>query len=171
MTLVTEYSRYLQEPTLAGAIRELQAALRQEGALLDIDDAAAAKPHAPGKWSRKEILGHLLDSAVNNHQRFLRAQIPAHLQGGVLRIDGYQQEEWVRLQGYASRPWKELVALWVALNRHVLAVMDGVDRTKLGVSCVIGSHEPSSLEAVMVDYVGHVKHHLAQILSPARRPT
>jgi hypothetical protein len=164
---VTPYSRHLRTPTLEGAIAELEEALRLEPTLLAIGDAAAAKPRSPGKWSRKEVLGHLLDSAANNHQRFVRAQIPAHLQDGALHLDGYAQDEWVRLQAYAERPWRELVGLWAALNRHVLELLRRVARARLETPCHIGSDDPLPLGHVMIDYAGHVKHHLAQILEPA----
>jgi DinB superfamily len=163
MTLETPYSQHLSSPTLPGAIQDLADVLKLEADLI-----ATARPvdvpRAPGKWSRKEILGHLIDSAVNNHQRFVRAQIPAHLEHGVLMIDGYAQADWVRVQDHQSRDWAELVALWVAFNRHVLHVMQRVEPSSLNTPCIIGTGRPLPLEAVMVDYVGHVKHHLDQIL-------
>jgi DinB superfamily len=163
MTLETPYSQHLSSPTLPGAIQDLEEVLK-----LEVNLTATARPldvpRAPGKWSRKQILGHLIDSAVNNHQRFVRAQIPAHLEHGVLMLDGYAQNDWVNVQDHQSRDWGELVALWVAFNRHILHVMERVEPASLTTPCIIGDGRPLPLEALMIDYVGHVKHHLDQIL-------
>jgi hypothetical protein len=167
---MTTYSGNLAAATLEQALLELEDALRLEPSLLAIDEAATSVPRRPGKWSRKEILGHLIDSAANYHQRFVRAQIPAHLRGAALRLDGYAQEDWVRLQAYRERPWRELVVLWGALNRHVLEMMRRIDRTSLETRCFIGHHAPLPLEHVLIDYVGHLKHHLAQILEATETP-
>lgn len=165
MSLETPYSRYLADPTLEGALEAFSGLLESEPARLEaIENDLAAQARAPGKWSRKEILGHLIDSALNNHQRFVRAQIPSHLAHGVLVIDGYAQNDWVRVEDHQSRDWRELVALWVGVNRHVLHVMKRVDASSLQTPCIVGGGRPTTLEAVMVDYVGHVKHHLSQIL-------
>src|SRR5271169_3891083 len=79
---------------------------------------AELKP-APSKWSPKEELGHLLDSAANNHQRIVRAQLedrPA--------MPGYDGPAWVELHAYQKRDWRELVETWVALNRQLLAAAE-----------------------------------------------
>lgn len=112
----------------------------------------------PGKWVRKEILGHLIDSAINNHQRFVRAQL-----GNTFSGPGYDQRAWVQAQRYRERPWLELVELWVAMNRHVAAVIEKVPAEKLQVPCTVGDSEPVPLEWLMRDYLHHVRHHLAQI--------
>src|ERR1051325_8023102 len=78
-----------------------------------IGDTEASLRTAPGNWSKKEILGHLLDSAVNNHHRFVRAQ-----QVEQFTFPAYAQEHWVSSQAYAERPWPELVDLWHLYNRH-----------------------------------------------------
>jgi len=131
-----------------------QAARRFRG----LSEAEAGKARGPAKWVRKEILGHLIDSAANNHQRFVRAQL-SH----PLVLPGYEQEAWVSIQRYRERPWAELVDLWVALNRHVAAVIEGVPEEKLQTPCIIGDHAPSPLEWWMRDYVRHLRHHLEQL--------
>ena len=111
-----------------------------------------------GKWVKKEILGHLIDSAANNHQRFVRAQF-----SDPFIWPGYDQQAWVQTQRYRERPWLELVELWVALIRHVAAVIEAVPDAKLQTQCIIGDHEPTSLEWWMRDYVRHLRHHLEQL--------
>ncbi len=123
-----------------------------------VGEAEAGASRGPGKWVRKEILGHLIDSAANNHQRFVRAQL-----SNPLVLAGYDQEAWVSLQRYRERPWAELVELWVALNRHVAAAVENVPPEKLQTPCIIGDREASSLEWWMRDYLRHVKHHLEQL--------
>jgi DinB superfamily len=111
-------------------------------------------------WSRKEILGHLIDSASNNHQRFVRSQLQPRTS-----FPRYDQEEWVGVQGYGERPWAELVELWRSYNRHLLHVMRRVPASALANVCVVTADEPESLESHMIDYVGHLRHHLEQILA------
>ena len=120
------------------------------------EDAASKKP-APNKWSKKEILGHLIDSAANNHQRFMRLQLQAEIS-----LPGYDQDDWVRLNRYQHEPWAEIIALWSVYNRHLVSVIESLDDSALGHVW----HSPEgdvTLEFIASDYVRHVKHHLAQI--------
>src|SRR5512135_1273839 len=105
--------------------------------LAAISDEDAARRSGPDRWAWKEILGHLIDSASNNHQRFVRAQL-------FPRFDdpGYQQEQWVAVQHYLEEPWPDLVNLWLLLNRHLLHLMRNVDAASLETPIVIGAHEP-----------------------------
>jgi hypothetical protein len=114
---------------------------------------------APDKWSRKEVLGHLIDSAANNHQRFVRAQLQ-----GELIFPGYAQEGWNRAQQYQSEPWDNLVRLWASYNRHLAYVMAAIPESSGGNKCTIGDNEPVTLEFLVTDYVRHLEHHLGQIL-------
>src|SRR4051812_1294199 len=86
--------------------------------LANISDADAARRERPGRWSKKEILGHLIDSAGNNHQRFVRLMIAPSLQ-----IPDYEQEAWVSAQSYATESWPDLVNLWLLFNRHLLHII------------------------------------------------
>lgn len=111
------------------------------------------------KWSRKEILGHLLDSATNNHQRFVRASLQ-----GELTFPGYEQDKLVDLQKFAEMDWSFLVDLWTSYNRllaHVLSVLPAGAAT---ITCNIGNNPPATLEWIAQDYVEHLKHHLNQIV-------
>jgi hypothetical protein len=145
--------------TLAAAIPKLEA----------ISDADAAVPRAPGKWSRKEIIGHLIDSASNNHGRFVRAQLADELV-----CTTYDQDAWVRAQRYDDAPWSELVSLWSLFNLHLARVMAAVPaelrdkpRMRHNLDQVafrpFAADEPVTLELFMQDYVVHLEHHLQQI--------
>lgn len=131
--------------------------------LLAFDDGAARFVRLGGLWTRKEILGHLIDSATNNHQRFVRAQLQQELV-----FPGYEQEGWVAVQAYAARPWPPLVALWDALNRHVAHVIARIPESRLATPVRLGGGKPVTLEVVARDYVRHLRHHLEQILEPEK---
>jgi DinB superfamily len=133
-----------------------------ERKFLAVSEAAAAHSPSPEKWSRKQILGHLIDSAANNHQRFIRLQLAPELQ-----FPGYQQNEWVTLNGYSSRSWSELVALWAGYNRHLAHVIEHLDPAALPHIWDTGNHR-YTLEFIATDYVDHLRHHLAQIADPTR---
>jgi len=133
-------------------------------------DSEAGRPTAPGKWSKKEIVGHLIDSAANNHGRFVRAQLQEDLV-----FPGYDQDAWVRVQRYRDRPWSDLVALWCAYNRHIACVMESadpelVDRVRTSHNLdelawkAVQRTEPTTLDYFMRDYVAHLEHHLRQAL-------
>src|SRR5262245_5102216 len=165
MQIQTVYSRHLREASLAAARAAIADAIAHDKPLRAFSDADAAKPASPGKWSRKEILGHLVDSAHNNTQRFVRAQIPAHLSDGVLRLPGYEQTGWVRVAGYQNRPWPEIVDLWIALNRHILGIIDNYEAASLATPCAVGDDDPLPIEHLIIDYAGHLVHHHKQIVA------
>lgn len=119
--------------------------------------AVESKP-APSKWSPKEELGHLLDSAANNHQRMVRAQ----LENG-LAMPGYEQNAWVAVNRYAERDWKELIELWKALNRQLLAAAESVPEAAWSHTLTIAAGEPVTLRFVFEDYIAHMAHHLQHI--------
>ena len=137
--------------------------------LLAMSEARAAARPAPDKWSPKEIIGHLIDSASNNHGRFVRAQLKDDLV-----FDGYEQEDWVRAGGYQDQSWPDLVRLWQLFNQHIAHVMATADaeslsrpRTRHNLEDIafrpVGPGQPASLEYFMRDYVEHLKHHLRQL--------
>jgi hypothetical protein len=107
---------------------------------------------------KREIVGHLIDSAYNNHQRFVRAP---RGEGPFVGL-GYEQDHWVVAGRYRTRDWSELVALWAAANRHLAHAMEAVPGDRLGTPCTIGTEE-GTLEWWMRDYLSHLRHHLAQI--------
>ena len=144
-------------------MKELAAELRSEVGraatrFQEWSEADVTRARGEDKWVRKEILGHLIDSAFNNQQRFVRAQLASEYVG-----PGYEQRAWVAVNGYRERPWRELVDVWVAANRQVAAVIERVPAAKLRTPCTIGDGEPVTLEYVMQDYLAHMKRHLEQI--------
>ncbi len=104
----------------ADAVAELQKVVEEvPKRLASLSDADASLPRSEGKWScGKEIVGHLIDSATNNHHRFVRAQIERSLD-----MPGYAQNEWMAVQNYPQRNWIELVRLWTAYNQSMLHLM------------------------------------------------
>jgi hypothetical protein len=126
--------------------------------LLAIGEEAAARRTGPENWSKKEILGHLIDSASNNHQRFVRLQLDE-----LLVMPSYQQNHWVRTQNYNGRDWRDLVELWLVFNGHLAHVIRHTDPAAAGHIWKAPSSE-YSLEFLIEDYLRHLRHHLAQIL-------
>jgi hypothetical protein len=122
--------------------------------LVTISEAEASVPEREGKWSAKQILGHLTDSAVNNLGRIIRMQIEA-----VPTLPGYEQMEWVSLQHYAEREWAQVLALWFALNEHVVWTIEHIEMARLANRGVIEG-EPLTLGFLIADYIAHMEHHL-----------
>ncbi|MGA3056325.1 MAG: DinB family protein [Candidatus Korobacteraceae bacterium] len=117
-------------------------------------DQVPRKPSS-STWSLKEELGHLLDSAANNHQRIVRTQLedtPA--------MPGYDGDRWVALHRYQQRDWSSLIAIWVGLNRQLLAAAEAVPDAAWSRTCTIADSAPLTLQFVFDDYVGHMLHHL-----------
>jgi hypothetical protein len=123
-----------------------------------LSEEDVTRSRGAGKWVKKEILGHLIDSALNNQERFVRAQMTDRLVW-----PGYEQDRWVSVQKYRERHWTELLQLWEQLNRHIAHVMTIVPPDRLSAQCVIGNDEPVTLEWLMSDYIRHLRHHLNQI--------
>lgn len=107
-------------------------------------------------WSPRQELGHLLDSAANNHQRIVRAQVedkPA--------MPGYEQNRWVTIHAYERRDWEELIETWQAFNRQLLMAAYSV--TDWSRTLTIAGSEPLTLKFVLQDYVAHMLHHMKHI--------
>jgi hypothetical protein len=133
--------------------------------LAELSDATAALTPSPEKWSPKQELGHLLDSAANNHQRIVRTLLeeqPA--------MPGYQQQRWVQVHRYQQRDWRELIDTWTALNRQLLIVAAWLDASDWARTCTIANSEPLTLRFVLEDYVAHMAHHLAHIKETNHKP-
>lgn len=116
----------------------------------------SAKPN-PDKWSKKEILGHLIDSANNNHQRFIRGQFESE------PVIFYDQDMWVLYNHYNEIPATQLILLWAAYNKHLVEVAKKIPAENLLRTCKMRDGKLVTLEFLLNDYVVHLEHHLEQI--------
>ena len=123
-----------------------------------ISEARAANKPVPEVWSAKQVLGHLIDSGVNNHACFVRAGAEDGLS-----LPGYDQNAWVRLGGWQERSWADLVAFWAACQTQIAHVIAGLTPEARAHTLSIGGGEAVTLEFVATDYVRHQLHHLAQV--------
>jgi hypothetical protein len=130
-----------------------------EPKLRKISEIESTKPILSGGWSRKQVIGHLIDSASNNHQRFVRASLVTSR----LDFPGYDQDGSVRVQAIQEADWLLMVALWAAYNRYLAHVVAHLPASKLEVPCRIGSEEDVTLGFLAADYLTHMVHHLRQI--------
>jgi len=122
--------------------------------LLTLSEAEASVPEREGKWSAKQVIGHLTDSAINNLTRILRMQIEEGQS-----LPGYEQNAWVNLQHYAEREWAQVLALWFALNEHVVWTIAHTDKQLLGNHAIVEG-DRLTLGFLIADYVAHMEHHL-----------
>jgi hypothetical protein len=141
---------------LVGIVEAAEANLR------NVTEAESQAPILAGGWSRKQLLGHLIDSASNNHQRFVRAALQDSLE-----FPGYDQDGWQNVQAAQDVPWETLLALWANYNRYLAHIITRLPAAKLDVPCRIGSNQPVTLRFLAADYLSHLVHHLEQIGSRA----
>ena len=139
--------------------------------LRQISAEQSARRPGSDKWSVKEILGHLIDSAANNHQRFVRAQFTDDLV-----FPGYEQEKWVSAQKYADEPWPDLIQLWSSYNLHLAHVISAIPEASLTRARIrhnldqialqpVDRNDTTTLDYFVRDYLVHMKHHLGQIFA------
>ena len=113
---------------------------------------------APDKWSKKEIIGHLIDSATNNHHRFVRAQFEDQ------PMISYQQDHWNDHSYYQEMDSHHLIQFWEMYNRHLIELVSRIPKDKLENACLMSEGDAYSIEWLFDDYVRHVEHHLGQIM-------
>ena len=124
------------------------------------EETSGIRPSGENSWSSKEELGHLIDSATNNHQRIVRAALEQEYRG-----PGYAQDDWVAMNGYQKTAWAKIVSLWYQYNCLLVRTVENVPENKLATPCFIGSAtEPVTLAFVIEDYVLHAQHHIDHLL-------
>ena len=136
----------------------LRAVKSAEVMLRRVSESESETPVLPGGWSRKQLIGHLIDSASNNHQRFVRAALQPSLD-----FPGYDQEANVKLQAVQEADWVLLVSLWTTYNLYLAHVIAHLPGSKLDTVCRIGEGEPVTLRFIATDYLRHLLHHLNQV--------
>jgi DinB superfamily len=129
-------------------------------ALKSLPEALTDVPWREGGWTRKQIVGHLLDSAGNNRQRFVRASIDGTYSGPT-----YAQDAWVAAHGYTEQEWATLMAWWKAEHDILMAVVDRIPEDRLETPCVVGENTPVTLQFLIEDYVEHQRWHVRQLLA------
>ncbi len=131
------------------------------GKISDIPEEEFSLKSNPAKWSKKEILGHLIDSAQNNIQRFVRTQYEnkPHIV--------YNQDRWVETQNYRGYSTKDLVQLWQLLNKHICIILANMPEENYSLQCNTGKEleQLYTLEFLAKDYITHHLHHLKQIFN------
>ena len=141
----------------------------------DMSETESRQKSSPDDWSPAEVLGHLIDSAANNHQRFVRAQFTDDLV-----FSGYQQNQWVDSQKYSDEPWSDVIQLWSAYNLHLLHVASVIPEDVLTKARsphtldqiafnLVDKNDPATLEYLIRDYVDHLRHHLNQIFAEGKQ--
>jgi hypothetical protein len=144
----------------SSAIERLRHAVRTlPGILARFSEVESEQRPAPERWTRKEVVGHLIDSAANNHQRFVRGQAASGQE-----FPGYEQERWVRIQDYQSARWAGLIDLWRAYNTHLLHVASRMSEEGRRATCRVGGGSEVTLAGLFADYVDHLEHHLRRML-------
>ncbi len=146
--------------TISEKIRETVTAAKPR--LLKISPENADKKLNPDTWSKKEILGHLIDSASNNHQRIVRGA-----QDIARDFPTYHQNRWVEVQRYNEMNWLDLVDLFSQYNLHLSRVINFLPQKVLNNPCNIGKENHVTLKFVIEDYLRHLRHHIDQILGPS----
>ena len=160
MSTPNGYDQFLAafRETIVGATARLRDMTPEESRRKSADD-----------WAPIQILGHLVDSATNNHQRFVRAQFTDDLV-----FPGYDQDNWVNAQKYSDESWPDLIQLWSSYNLHLLHLVSVIppdiltkSRAKHTLDQIalepVPPDKPATLEYLIRDYVDHLRHHLDQI--------
>jgi hypothetical protein len=124
-----------------------------------LTDEKAARAPKPGSWSPKQELGHLIDSAANNHMRFVVASTEGAYEG-----TGYTQDRWVEAHGYQDLAWSEIVDFWYRYNLLLAHLVGHITEEQMENRCVVGS-SAVTLGFLIEDYILHMQHHVDHVLS------
>ena len=125
--------------------------------LTEISEENMSTKPSPTKWSKKEIIGHLIDSATNNHQRFVRGQFE-----NIPEIS-YDQNNWNEFSFYNQIESKQIISFWTIYNKQIIEIIKRIPKENLEKQIKIGNNI-LTLEFLIIDYVEHLEHHLNQII-------
>ena len=140
------------------ALERLQTQISTLPLVVNAQTTAELTQKVPGKWSKKEILGHLIDSAINNLKRFTEAQFRSPYP-----YQPYQQDQLVQVNQYQHLPIPHLLSVWVGLNTQILYVLETTPKEKLATAVIefdAGNADRRPLSWLVEDYVAHLEHHL-----------
>jgi DinB superfamily len=137
--------------------KELEAIISQyRPALQSLEESRLAYKPSPSKWSKKELIGHMIDSAQSNIRRFVVAQYEE------TPMINYNQDKWVAIAGYQQWKSNELIDLWYLLNRQICEILKNTSPETAQRQCM--TQELHTIEWLAQDYIKHLKHHLHQVL-------
>ena len=128
--------------------------------ITDSSEVEFNKKESENKWSKKEILGHLIDSGINNLQRFTEIQFEKK----PYQIRNYNQKELIKANDYQNSNAKEIVQFWSSLNQRILHLIKIQTETTLNYKIELEKGNFSDLRFLIEDYVTHLEHHLKQIM-------
>ena len=153
---------------MSSLAQRLRSAIAEESTRLRsiTEETAAQRSGSEQGWSRKQELGHLIDSATNNRVRFVKAALEGRYEGPT-----YDGAGWVELGGYAGMPWNALVQLWAGLNSALAVLVERIPEDRLAASCRVGDAPLVTLEFLIDDYILHMQHHLDHIVGRAQLTT
>ena len=146
---------------MQNAILKFDQLLNENSEYFPTIDSVILEERKPGKWSKKEVLGHLIDSAVHNLVRFTEINYAAK----PYRHRPYNQIDLVNINQYQTKDINELNELWLSLNRQIIRIMKSVDEEALDYKIILSDESVIDLRFLMTDYVEHLEHHLNQIRS------
>ena len=150
----TDIARHLRQ-TIDRELRNLRSLTEGQSSL---------KPAGLDAWSPKQELGHLIDSAANNHIRFVRAAITPESAESPLQFDGYAQDAWVETHSYQDMSWLAIIDFWSQYNYFLAGLIEQIPSPRLRTNCRVASDPPATLRFLIEDYVVHMQHHLDHLL-------
>lgn len=127
--------------------------------LLEIDEPNFSFKISPERWSKKEIIGHLIDSATNNHHRFVQIQFQD------LLLLPYDQNKWNEANFYQQIAGKQIIDLWTIYNKQLLEMIKRITEENLCKEFKTIEDKKFTLSFLINDYVEHLEHHLKQVVS------
>ena len=126
------------------------------GILAQISEEKMSEKPSPDKWSKKEIIGHLIDSATNNQQRFVRGQFE------VIPEISYDQNKWNQYNFYQQIASNQIITFWSSYNKQLIEILKRMPPANLKKQIKVGE-KIFTIEFLITDYVEHLEHHLKQV--------